>query len=650
MPDPVHLDGERETTVFFSYSRTDQKQAEAVIGLLEQAGFSVWWDGLLGGGERFANSTQAALDRARAVVVLWSEKSVGSHWVHDEATRGRDTGRLVPLSLDGTDPPLGFGQFQCIDISQAKFNASDGTMQKVLQAVSVLHGEPDLQPDFPIATKQDGDAALLSRRSIVYGGGLLAIAAAGVAAWQFIPSSETDRASAVAVLPFTNLSGDAEQGYFADGLASEIRSQLSRNPLLQVTGQTSSNEFRGDRSGAIEIARKLGVSFLLDGNVQKAGDRIKITADLSDGRDGSTIWSDSFERSVADIFALQSEIAITVATALSAAMDPATFDESEKQAGGTESVAAFDAYLRGRDLFELHIDDDSYRKALGKFDEAIAIDPNYAAAWAFRSRTSAIIGNQSTQADQRKSLYDDAVRDARRAIDIAPTYAPGYSALGYALFYGRLDVKGAREPYDTGYSLANNDVDVFSRYAIYCARTGRFAEADMAIRRASVLDPLNPSMFKSAGNIKYAAKQYEEAIELGRKALKLNPQRSTVHGDIGNAYLQLGDLRKAAAEFQAEPNSLISLPGQAILADKQGNSDEATRLLDAFVSEYGSNGLYQQAQILAQWGNVDEAFEALAQAEALGDSGLVYLLNDPFLDPLRGDKRFNDLLLKVGFI
>ena len=112
MPDPVHLDGERETTVFFSYSRTDQKQAEAVIGLLEQAGYCVWWDGLLGGGERFADSTQAALDRARAVVVLWSEKSVGSHWVHDEATRGRDTGRLVPLSLDGTDPPLGFGQFR----------------------------------------------------------------------------------------------------------------------------------------------------------------------------------------------------------------------------------------------------------------------------------------------------------------------------------------------------------------------------------------------------------------------------------------------------------------------------------------------------------------------------------------------------------
>ncbi len=261
-------------------------------------------------------------------------------------------------------------------------------------------------------------------------------------------------------------------------------------------------------------------------------------------------------------------------------MDSSSADGKDAQVGGTESVSAFDAYLRGRDLFELHIDETSERKALAKFDEAIAIDPEYAAARAMRSRSLAVIGNQTVESDQRKSLYDESVREAQRAVEIAPQFAAGYSALGYALFYGRLDVKGARKPYDKAYSLAKSDIDVFSRYAIYCARTGRFAEADAAIKRASALDPLNPSMFKSAGNIKYAAQRYDEAIEFGRQALKLNPKRSAVHGDIGNSYLMLGELDKARVEFEAEPNDLIGLPGRAILMRKIGDTAQATRCLE----------------------------------------------------------------------
>ncbi|MGB5485353.1 TIR domain-containing protein, partial [Parasphingorhabdus sp.] len=552
-------------TVFLSYSRVDKKKAVSIVNALEQAGFSVWWDGLLEGGERFLNSTEEALANAKAVVVLWSKTSIGSHWVHDEATRGRDSGRLVPLSIDGSDPPLGFGQFQCLDVSRSSKKPASPGMQNMLRAVAALHDNRELSEP-----QKASGAALLTRRNALLGGAAVIAAGSGYAIWKNGVFSSDSTSSSIAVLPFANLSGDPDQNYFSDGLTSEIRLELSRNALLQVVGQTSSNQFRDHDSDAQSIADELGVSFLLEGNVQKAGDTVKIATDLLDGGTGISKWSQTFERPLTDVFALQSEIAIAVATALSAAIDSGSRNQNQVQAGGTESVAAFDSYLRGRDLFELHIDDESYRKALAKFDEAIAIDPKYAAARAFRSRTLAVLGNQTTQTEQRKSLYNEAVQEAQLAVEIAAKFAPGFSALGHALFYGRLDVKGAREPYDKAYSLAKSDVDVFSRYAIYCARIGRFAEADAAIQRALALDPLNPSIFKSAGNIKYAEKRYDEAIELGRKALKLNPERSTVHGDIGNAYLMLGELEKARAEFEVEPNSLIGLPGRAVLVGKRG--------------------------------------------------------------------------------
>jgi tetratricopeptide (TPR) repeat protein len=267
-----------------------------------------------------------------------------------------------------------------------------------------------------------------------------------------------------------------------------------------------------------------------------------------------------------------------------------------------------------------------------------------------RSRALSVIANQYATANERKGLYGEAVAEARKATTIAPDFAAGFAALGYALFYGRLDAKAARAPYERGYQLALSDVDVLGRYAVYCARTGRFSDAEIAINRASALDPLNPSMFKSAGNIKYAAKAYDEAIELAQKALALNPKRSTLHGDIGNAFIMLGDLEKAEAEFNQETNNLLALPGRAIVAAKRGNLGQSRQNLALLVDEFGDNALYQQAQVHAQSGEPEKAFAALDRAYATADSGLVYLLNDPFLDPLRNDARFKNLLVQLHFV
>jgi tetratricopeptide (TPR) repeat protein len=261
-----------------------------------------------------------------------------------------------------------------------------------------------------------------------------------------------------------------------------------------------------------------------------------------------------------------------------------------------------------------------------------------------------VIANQYLAGSERIRVYDEAIDEAVKATEIAPEFAAGFNALGYALFYGRLDVKGARKPYDRAYALAKSNIDVFSRFAIYCARTGRFGEAYQAIDRAASLDPLNASVFRSKGIIKYAGGQYEEAIRSARQALKINPKRNSVNGDIGRAYLAMGELDKASEAFARESNDMITLPSQAIISIRTGDDATARQYLDRLIAEYGDNGLYQQAQIWAQWRDADKTFSTLKQALDARDSGLVYLLNDPLLDPVRKDPQFKALLLQLGFI
>ena len=633
------------SSVFFSYSRDDRARALPIIRQIEAAGFPTWWDGLLEGGERYLSATEAALDRARAVVVLWTGTSAKSHWVHDEATRGRDRGILVPLSLDNTEPPLGFGQFQVIDMSRARIEASDPAVQRLIKVIAALHDR-----SIAVSPPSAAPATAINRRALIGGGALVAAAAGGFAAWQGGMFGSAAVVNSVAVLPFANLSGDPAQRYFSDGLASEIRSELSRNALLETAGQTSSNQFRDADGDAGAIARQLGVAYLLHGNVQKMGDRLKIATFLIDGKSGKNAWSEIYERQLSDVFAVQSEIAGAVTRELSVAIDARQSRRIGKEIGGTASLAAFDAFLRGRDLFESHVDEASERAALAKFEEAIALDSGYAAARASRARSLAVIANQFADTAERARLYDQSITDARRATALAPGFAPGFAALGYALFYGRLDAAAARAPYDRAHALTQSDVDVISRYAVYCARTGRTIDADIAITRAVALDPLNPTIFKSAGNIKYAARDYDAAIDYGRKALALSPERSTLHGDIGNAWLMLGELDRATEAFDREKNGLLALPGRAIVAHRRGQTAAAEVLLTKLIDEHGDNGLYQQAQIEAQGKDVARAMATLDRAYAARDSGLVYLLNDPFLEPLRSEARYKALLRALKFV
>ena len=639
-------------TVFLSYARADQEQAAQLAKALEANGFDVWWDALIEGGAAFARTIETALDDADAVVVAWSRASVASDWVLDEASRGRDERKLVPVSLDGTEPPLGFRQYQSVDISRWQGAADSRELAVLARAIRAAAG-PDVVSRRPRLPRVG--TVRTSRRGVLSAAAGVALAgAAGLYVWKagYIGARRAASANSVAVLPFVNLSGDPDEDYFSDGLSEELRATLARNLELQVMAQASSARFRDRNEDAATIASKLGVAFLLDGTVRRSGNILRITADLIEGETGFSRWSQTFDRVMQDVFAIQSEIAVTVANALVARVaeaDAGGANVPMLAPGSTRSVAAYDAYLRGRALYDLSADETSERAALAQFDAAIAADPGYAAAHAARARSLTAIANQYGEVAELAALYGDAIAAANRAIELAPDYAEAYSTLGFTLFQGRLDARAARKPFERSRELGSGEATVMARYAQYSARIGRESDASEAIGRALLLDPLNPLIHRAAGSIAYAARNYAASIPHAERALAMNPRMSRAHAAIGDALLMLGRFPEASEEYALEPVEDFRLTGQAIVEHRRGNQAAARAAQERLVKDLADRVLYQQAQIHAQWDERDRAIAKLEQARRVGDSGLVYLRNDPLLDPLRAIPRFVELLRSIGF-
>jgi TolB-like protein/Flp pilus assembly protein TadD len=631
----------RRPAVFLSYARADQDRAAQLAAALQQAGYDVWWDALIEAGASFAQSIEAALERCDAVVVAWSRHSATSDWVLDEAARGRDLRKLVPVSLDGTLPPLGFRQYQSIDLSSWQGDPAAAAIAAVVRGVQAAG-----TPRQARGAVQAAAAPLLSRRGMLAAGAGVALAGgAALVAWRrgLFGGARDVAGNSVAVLPFVNVGGNAGEEYFSDGLSEELRATLARNAGLQVMAQASTAQFRDRSADAVTIAGKLGVAFLLDGSVRRQGDTVRVAADLIDGRTGFSRWSEIFERALQDIFAVQSEIAGRVAEELQARV------AATAGGGGTTDLAAFDAYLRGRALYDLSADEASERAALAQFDAAVAADPGFAAAHAARARSLTAIANQYGAVGETAALYDAAVAAATRAIELAPDLADAHSTLGFTLFQGRLDARAARAPFERSRELGAGEATVMARYAQYSARCGRVREAHEAMQRALLLDPLNPLLHRAAGSIEYAARDWAASIPPLREALGMNPRMSRAHAAIGDALLMLGRLEEARDAYGAEPAAAFRLAGMAIVGQRLGDTAAAQAALSELETGLGDRVLYQQAQVHAQRGDRDAAIARLQRALAAGDSGLVYLRNDPLLDPLRDDPRFVDLLKRIGF-
>jgi len=340
--------------VFLSYARSDVDSARRLAELVARAGHDVWWDREIQGGSRFAAEIDKALTDAEVVVVLWSKASVDSAWVQDEAAEGRDSGRLVPVLIDEVRPPLGFRQYQAVDITDLENGAAPTRLDELLRACANVTG----------AQERSAEAASASQ-----------------------PHAASS--TSICVLPFLNMSGDPEQEYFSDGITEDIITDLSQVSALSVIARNTAFSFKGKPLDVKAVASSVGVSHVLEGSVRKAGSRVRITAQLIDGAKGDHVWAERFDRELTDIFDIQDEISKAIVSALRLKLLP-----QEKKAiarRGTSSVDAYNLYLMARRHWvEFTFGDVRREEAIIRIcKQAIAIDPGYADAWALMALAQA---------------------------------------------------------------------------------------------------------------------------------------------------------------------------------------------------------------------------------------------------------------------
>ncbi len=448
----------------------------------------------------------------------------------------------------------------------------------------------------------------------------------------------------IAVLPFVNLSGDASQDYFSEGLTEELLNSLSQINDLQVAARTSSFSFK-EHPDIVTVAHRLNVAAVLEGSVRRSVHTVRVTAQLINAITGFHLWSKTYDRDLGDVLKLQTEIATAVASALKVTL---LGDEAAKiELGGTHNPAAFDAYLQGSKAFL----SGNFQSAIAAYTEAIRLDPNYALAFADRSRTLSAYaggGGISSEATVRE-LFDKAQADARQAIRLAPELAEGHVALAFFLAFGSLDFAHASEEYERAMALAPGNAAVLGEGGIFSVYMGRFDAGLVAAHRAVALDPLSPRSHDRLGEALYWARRYEDAVAALGEVISLESDFQRAYGYRGLAYYGLGDLQSARSSCEANANHWVSQWCLAVTYEKLGRHADAEAQLTKIQAALGDTSAYQYATIYAQWHNTARALEWLATAMRVRDPGLLYVKIDPLLDPLRNEPRFQAIERALKF-
>ena len=446
----------------------------------------------------------------------------------------------------------------------------------------------------------------------------------------------------IAVLPLVNESGDPKDEYFSDGLSEELIAALAQITGLKVIGRSSSFRFKDRKEDPKTIGEKLGVTTLLDGTVRKQGDRVRIVAELVNAADGIQLWTQTFDRQLKDIFTVQQEIARAVAESLKVTL--LGTDSRSAQASATDNAEAHNAYLQGHFYFQRRNLED-YRKAVGYFDQAIRLDPDYALAYAERSEALTLLGDLSGQA---KTEWPKARSDAEKAAAIAPALAEARAALGFVLCLaewkfteGLAELKRAKE-----LSPANPTAnDLLARIIVYL---GRIDEAERQARQAVELDPLSTVTHGNLARVLFYAGKLDEADSAARKAAELQPTGAGSHRFQVLIAAQRGDREAALREAQLEPDPRFRRFELAVAHYVRGDREAADAALADLIANAREGFAYQIAEVYALRGEKDKAFEWLQTAFDDRDAGMLGLLVDPLLRGLRDDPRYKNLLVKLG--
>jgi TolB-like protein/Tfp pilus assembly protein PilF len=453
----------------------------------------------------------------------------------------------------------------------------------------------------------------------------------------------------IAVLPFDNLSRDPDNAFFAEGVQDEILTRLAKVADLKVIARTSTQKFKSSPENLPDIAKQLGALNILEGSVQKANDQVRVNVQLINAMTNSHLWAEIYDRKLTDIFAVESDIAKTIADALQAKLTG-----SEKQmiaAQPTTDTTAYELYHKGRSLWGKRTGD-NIPKSIAFFERAIARDPNYALAYAGLAGAH-ILSPFYTGADRREA-GSKAKEAALKALRLDPNLAEAHAALGKVFFFSEIDLAGATREYKRAIELQPNDADARHWYSNdSLAALGQFDEAIAEGKRSVELDPLSVVINADLGETFFYAKRYDEAVTQLRKTLEIDPTSFYTHYNLGIALQAKGDPPGAIAEYekakQLGDNTTVSTFYAAAKA-RAGDKDAAQRMLSELddISKHREVVGYLRALLYLSLNNKDEALRWLEQGyEERDGSNICWINVDPLLDSLHGDPRFEALVQKV---
>ena len=566
--------------VFVSYCRTSAQVAEQVASALSTMGYDVWRDDQLPAHLSYGEVIEEKLCSAHAVVVLWSSDACKSQWVRAEADYARQAGTLVQASLDGTIPPLPFNQIQCADLTGWEGDTEAAGWRKIEHSVVALA---------PPGNDGKDVQAIANRLSIC-------------------------------VLPFQNMSGDAEQEYFSDGISEDITTDLSKVSALAVTARNTAFTFKGQAVDVCKVARALHVSHVLEGSVRKAGERLRITAQLIDGATGDHLWAERYDRDLTDIFAIQDEISQAIVDALQLTLLPAERKAIEQR--GTTSPEAYDLYLMARNCWIAGDFSDVQRVArvVRICEQAIEIDPNYAQAWALIALGQAHVFHGIGP----NAGSDDGAEAAERALALDPDIAEARLPMAWRLIV-----------------------------------EGKFEEANAELATALRLSPNSWEVNKEAARLFYRQRRIIEAASHLERATSIVEADFHGWGMLFACYLAQGDdarAKECAAKIigmiegvvARDPDNGIALAIGANMFAAQGQKDQAQQWISRAV-RFDSGNLFMRYNLsfgLAVLFNdkpaaIDMIAPVLAKA---GPSTIRLAAVDPNLDSLRGEPRFIELI------
>jgi TolB-like protein/lipoprotein NlpI len=443
----------------------------------------------------------------------------------------------------------------------------------------------------------------------------------------------------IAVLPFVNMSDEKSNEFFSDGISEELLNLLAKIPQLQVTARTSSFAFKGKEIGITEVARQLHVAHVLEGSVRKSGNAVRITAQLINAATDTHLWSQTYDRKLDDIFAIQDEIAADVVKQLKVTLLGAA------PKARTTDPEAYALYLQAKQL-GWQFTAEAFKQSDALYRKALAIDPRYAPAWAGLSSNFA---NETGQALlSNKEGHAQAREAATKALAIDPDYAPAHARLGWIAMTADNDLAGAAQHFNSALALDPSDLDVLRNSATLLQSLGRLDEA-LALSEAVVRrDPVNVSAIYNLGISQRDAGRLDASIGSFRTVLSLAPSRGNAHANLGIVLLLKGDASGALAEIERETSEvwkMINLPLAYHALGRKADSDAA---LAALMAKEEKDSPYNIAYVYAYRGEADKAFEWLDKAVEYGDPGIGEIVTESLFDKIHDDPRWQAFLRKVG--